>query len=378
MSSAKYLKIRDYLKDIAVRPKSAVRMPTIRELMNQFNVSLATVTRALSILENEGLIVRRQGSGIVATGGAGVVGQVAESGDDSEGELFFAYVDYPAETLWENIHSVTVHAKSRRCGIVNFKMHQDTTTAALMDCIRRYPRCRGVVVMPGSERYDQERLDALGALGMRVSILDGAYFYDGTPANIRTFTPDPADGARKTVELLAAKGHRHIGLVRNEPASDYVERHAKAFSEACRERGLPFGPERGFNAAIRSWENAMDAAVTLTRRHLNDIRGLGLTALVYKSSPGALAAIRVLSREAGMRVPEDIGVVGEGEAAVFAYMHPGLTTVTADYPDICRAAVDFALGDAASEEPHVLFPLRTRERESVMEPSAAALAAAEA
>lgn len=66
MPPLKYLKVKSYLEAVAVKPESAMRMPTVRELMNQFNVSLATVNRALSELENDGVIVRRQGSGIVA------------------------------------------------------------------------------------------------------------------------------------------------------------------------------------------------------------------------------------------------------------------------------------------------------------------------
>ena len=68
MPPLKYLKVKSYLEAAAVKPESAMRMPTVRELMNQFNVSLATVNRALSELENDGVIVRRQGSGIVAAG----------------------------------------------------------------------------------------------------------------------------------------------------------------------------------------------------------------------------------------------------------------------------------------------------------------------
>lgn len=60
MPPLKYLKVKSYLEAVAVKPKSAMRMPTVRELMNQFNVSLATVNRALSELENDGVIVRRQ------------------------------------------------------------------------------------------------------------------------------------------------------------------------------------------------------------------------------------------------------------------------------------------------------------------------------
>lgn len=51
MPPLKYLKVKLYLEKVAVRPESRLRMPTVRELMSQFNVSLATVNRALLELE---------------------------------------------------------------------------------------------------------------------------------------------------------------------------------------------------------------------------------------------------------------------------------------------------------------------------------------
>lgn len=61
MAQLKYEQIKSYLQAEAVKPESATRMPTVRELMRRFNVSLVTVNRALSELEHAKVIVRRQG-----------------------------------------------------------------------------------------------------------------------------------------------------------------------------------------------------------------------------------------------------------------------------------------------------------------------------
>lgn len=365
MPPLKYWKIKEYLEDIAVKPESVVRMPTVRELMKQFNVSLATVNRALTVLESDGVIVRRQGAGISAARNTRPVGSASERDEGLEQELVFAYVDYPSERVWSTIHTTDQCAAQRRHKTHHYKIHQDTSTEMLLRCIGNHPRCRGVVLLSGADVMDRERLEALGGLGIPVALLDSPQFYELLPPTLRTFSPDPVDSARKTAALLVQKGHRRIGMVRNEPRSEYTDRHMRALTDAFREAGVPFGPDNSFNATIRSWENSMDAAVAQTRRHLADIRRLGLTAIIYKSCPGALAAIKVLQEEGGFRIPDDIGVTGEGNLPLYDYLTPGLTCVSANYEDMCRAAVDYAVGLSKPAESHVVFPLSVTERNSV-------------
>ena len=105
MPPMKYLKVKSYLEEVAVRPESQMRMPTVRELMSRFNVSLATVNRALAELENDGVIVRRQGSGIVAAGTERTVGQLVakDTVNAGAGQILFAYNDYPDENNWQKL-----------------------------------------------------------------------------------------------------------------------------------------------------------------------------------------------------------------------------------------------------------------------------------
>ena len=110
MPPLKYLKVKSYLEAVAVKPESAMRMPTVRELMNQFNVSLATVNRALSELENDGVIVRRQGSGIVAAGKHRTVARLQGKAAGVR-NLLFAYNDYPDESTWKMVHTIAHYSR---------------------------------------------------------------------------------------------------------------------------------------------------------------------------------------------------------------------------------------------------------------------------
>ncbi|MBS1372287.1 MAG: substrate-binding domain-containing protein [Lentisphaeria bacterium] len=366
MPPLKYLKIKSYLEEVAVKPESKTRMPTVRELMSQFNVSLATVNRALSELENDGVIVRRQGSGIVA---AGTHRTVRSLQDDAETvgakHILFAYNDYPDESTWRMAHTISQYTRLNKCNMLDCKIYPDTSTESLIRFAKSRPDCAGLILLIGSDRMDADRLEALGRLPMTVAVVDSMYFYANfLPDNVYVLSPDAVDCAEKIVEVLIRKGHRRIGYIRNEPRSEYTDLHQKTLAAALKREKAEFGPDRIFSAQIRSWENSLDAAIQLTQNNIGQIRELGLTALVYKSTGGALVSLRTL-KEAGLRVPEDISVIGEGERSLFRYLSPQLTVVSPDYGKIGCTAVDIILGKLKPGNHNLFFPHTLIERESV-------------
>ncbi len=365
MPPLKYLKIKSHLEKVAVRPEAATRMPTVRELMKQFNVSLATVNRALSELENEGVIIRRQGAGIVATGTSRTVRRLDGASQKDGRRLVFAYNDYPDEMTWRAVHTISLYARTNQCSMVDCKLYPDTDTESLIHFIKAQPNCEGVILRVGADLIDAERMQELGRLPMPVVLLDSMYFYSNLlPDNVSVLSPDAVDCAEKTVEVLLRRGHRRIGFIRNEPRNDYTDLYQKALVAALRREGVEFGPEQIFSSTIRSWENSLDAAVQMTRNNLDEIRRLKLTALIYKSSNGALVAQKLL-KEANLRVPEDISITGEGERSLYRYLSPGLTVVTIDYDKFSCMAVDIVLGKWKPETRNVLCPQELIERESV-------------
>ncbi len=364
MAPLKYWKIKEYLEGVAVRPESAVRMPTVRELMAQFNVSLATVNRALSELENDGVIIRRQGSGIVAAGNARAVKRLDSNAENGGKTLFFAHNDYPDEATWRMVHAVFTHARNRKCNVIDFKIYQDTPTEAILEQIKTLPECGGALFLVGSDRMDRERIDALGNLRCQVSVVDSMYFYENLPKNFHTLSPDPASAAELTIAELTRNGHRRIGYIRNEPRSEYTDAFQKALLQTARRAGLEFGPEQIFSSTIRSWENSLDAAVQLTLTHLETIRSQKLTALIYKSSGGALVAVKALA-EAGLRVPDDLSLIGEGDRSLYRHLLPGLTVEEMDYQSMACTAVDILLGLHRPKAQNLFFPHRLIIRDSV-------------
>lgn len=365
MAQLKYEQIKNYLKAEAVKPESAMRMPTIRELMRQFNVSLATVNRALSELEHTKVIIRRQGAGIIATKENCEVIRLEAKQESGKKCLALAYDDYPSENIWNTVHMIAQYTCQHNCNLLDCKIYPETPTEKILNQVQSRTDCVGLILLTGSDRMSRERLEALGRLAIPVVTIDSMFFYsDFLPDNIYVLSPDGTDCAKKMADVLVRNGHRRIGYIRNEPRSEYTDLHMKAFNVALNLAGVEFGPKQIFSSAIRSWENSLEAAVAQTRNNIETIRHLGLTALAYTSSNGALAAIRTL-RESGLKVPEDISVIGEGERSLYRFLDPGLTVVTTDYQAMSCTAVEIALGIRTPGNHKIFFPHRLIERESV-------------
>src|SRR3954451_11216535 len=143
---------------------------------------------------------------------------------------------------------------------------------------------------------------------------------------------DDRAGARLAVEHLAGLGHERIAHVDGQRAPGAAERrrgYRQAMSEldlSGHARVVPGGltEEHGQRAAA-----ALNAGVTPT----------GVTAFNDHCAAGFMAAIR--SR--GVRVPEEVSIVGYDDSHIAGLAGIALTTVAQDSPTMARSALDLAL-----------------------------------
>lgn len=132
------------------------------------------------------------------------------------------------------------------------------------------------------------------------------------------------------LDHLTALGHERIAFFRGQPGSaDSVDRWA-SITRSAKERGLEIDPHRVFELAddptgarSRTDQGYLDG-YEYGRKLLADVRSF--TALFAFNDVSAIGAIRAFA-EAGLRVPEDVSVVGFDDIASAAFQTPGLTTV---------------------------------------------------
>jgi len=141
-------------------------------------------------------------------------------------------------------------------------------------------------------------------------------------------TDNVAGGAIAARHLLDA-GRRRILYAGHDDAPEIGARHA-GFVAAHREAGIE--PAGAIPAPFTP-----DGAYQLFADHL--AAGPRLDGIVAASDVIAIAAIRALT-EKGLRVPEDVAVIGYDDVPLAAQMSPSLTTIRQDLREGARQLVD--------------------------------------
>ena len=179
--------------------------------------------------------------------------------------------------------------------------------------------------------------------------------------NLSSVSIDDNLAAQQVIELLAARGHRHIGLLGGSRSWAQISyRRLMGCQNACERLGLPFDADRQCEPCRYSMPEAYAAARTLLERCP------GLTAIFAISDVMALGAIRALY-DLGKRVPQDISVVGCDGIVSGQYSLPRLTTVRQDTQLLAERGVDVLLRSILwrSRPVHELVPFQLIEGESV-------------
>jgi DNA-binding LacI/PurR family transcriptional regulator/signal transduction histidine kinase len=153
---------------------------------------------------------------------------------------------------------------------------------------------------------------------------------------IPSVTVEGADGVKEVVHhLVREHGYRRFAFIGGPAGHSEAEERSRAFRRALVEDGVDFDEELAFKGNFR-WESGVQAARVLL--------GTGRTvdSLVCANDRMALGAISVL-REAGIRVPGDVAVVGFDGIEEVKYLTPPLTTVEQPLEGLGAMAVDSLL-----------------------------------
>ncbi len=128
--------------------------------------------------------------------------------------------------------------------------------------------------------------------------------------------------AQLALRHLVGLGHRRIAFIKGQPFSSDSEVRWKAIQEAAQELSVPMPPERTVQLESSTFSPVVGYPVTQELL----ARATPFTALMAYNDLSAIGAIRAL-REHGLRVPQDVSVVGFDDIASAAFQNPSLTTV---------------------------------------------------
>lgn len=144
----------------------------------------------------------------------------------------------------------------------------------------------------------------------------------GQHRGVTNIVIDHHRAAELALSHLLELGHRQIAVMRGSPASSDAEPRWLAICEVGRKLGITFPPE--LVVQIDSQVSSPLLGYPFAKQLL--ARNSRFTALFAYNDVSAIGAIRAF-QEAGLRVPEDISVVGFDDIEGAAFHYPSLTTI---------------------------------------------------
>ena len=211
----------------------------------------------------------------------------------------------------------------------------------------------GLIVAPAAETLEEKNAEKFAALLEEIRI---PYVYlDRYPAlPCARVSADHRAGGYAAAQCLLKNGHTKIGCIAGPAALVGARLRLEGFCDALAEAGIrPLAINAPFTA-----EGGERVAKALF--------GRGPTALFASDDLQAYGAMRAAA-ETGVRIPDDVSLVGYDDLQFSALANPPLTTISQPVKDMAAAAAELLLrrmrGEDAENPP--LFVPRLIERQTV-------------
>lgn len=291
------------------------QMPSTKQLSEQLSVSLVTAHRALQELVGSGVLQRSQGKGTFVH--SRYLERKNTIGDTRVGLVFHqesSLADYYHGQILEGVRQAAQH------------LNVDLILLRFGEDLRN--ECNGYLyVNPLHTEMQQiaansktgQPILAVGAKpgGLRVSSID----------------VDNVDLAKQAVGHLVTQGHKSIGYVGGaDQLSNSIDRW-KGFEDACGERGIKLNPKHILKGV--SWRLDEKERVALIRALSGSDRPTAIFAAGYYFALDLYGAAATV----GLRVPDDLALVGVDDPPSAAHLSPPMTTLRQPLVQLGHAAV---------------------------------------
>lgn len=287
------------------------RIPSERDLAQSLGVSQMTVNKAVALMVRDGWLRRELGNGTF-------VEETLDIPTSKDVTIGFALPQLSASVeedyfVGALLRGVQKAAISRP---LNLRM-LDAHSADLAEEIEK-GELDGCIVVDLRDEH-REAIQKLAQLGRRILLLGASDVTVNTPF----VDGDNMNGTAAAVKHLLGLGHRRIvGIFALMETWNSKQRHL-SFMNTLSENGTPANPEHVLldegNGRLLTPETKVRLADLLGRRQ-------GPTAVLCGGYFLALQAMHLIS-ELGLRIPDDVSIVGYDDPVSARYLNPPLTTV---------------------------------------------------
>jgi DNA-binding LacI/PurR family transcriptional regulator len=246
--------------------------------------------------------------------------------------------------------------------LVNSTNYDNSRTAL---CVRRMidRKVDGVAIM--TSEMDRSLTDQFSSRKVPLVFLD----VGGVGKGVSNIKVDYGQGITQAVDHIRSLGHSRVAFISGPTHLKSARLRREAFLDCLRERDAETHPE-----LIEEGNHKIDGGLSAITRLLQ--RPNPPTAVLASNDLTAIGVLRG-ARQAGLRVPQDVSVVGFDDIDMAQFTEPPLTTVRLQRSELaslaCNALLQSINGDANGAEFAMKTHLIIRESTAAAKTSRRAL-----
>lgn len=313
------------IKDIATLSGYAVG--TVSRVLNGSpNVSEEARNKIMAVVEEHHFVLNNNAKHLKQQSSSGIA--IIIKG--SQNMLFASIVEQLQGLIRE---------KGFACLIYYIDEEDNELEQAIQACQERHPL--GILFLGSNMEMFRSRFSAISVPCVLVTNSAAGLGFE----NLSSVSTDDVAASQCAVDHLISLGHRNIGILggKTDRSNMAYTRYTGCLA-AFRKHRIPFDPDRQFVEARFSMEDGYHAAKTLLTQ-MPDV-----TALFAMSDVMAVGALRAI-QERGLRVPEDVSVVGFDGIELGRYLTPQLTTIRQQRERIAVRSLEILLRCIEKKEP---------------------------
>lgn len=313
----KYLQLKDILRHYFKNEhyETGQKIPSENELIAQFEVSRNTVRQALGELETEGFIYKIRGSGSYFSGKV----HAAREQSYLIGVLTPIISSYIYPRIIEGIDDVA-HKKRYNIVLGNSKGFPEKEQICLDHLLEKH--IDGLLIEPAggvSNLEDSKTVRRIKELTIPVVFMDWVI----NEPNVSYVSLDDVEGGVRATNFLLDAGHRRIACVYPSDHIPGLQRY-QGYRKALETSKVKYDPTLDKSGTILKW-NEPDYIPVLVKELL-ELAAQRPTAIFFFNDAAALRGY-VAIREAGLKIPDDISVIGFDDSEMASLADVPLTSV---------------------------------------------------
>jgi GntR family transcriptional regulator, arabinose operon transcriptional repressor len=354
------IRLRDQIEEGNLKPGEP--LPTREKLMQEYGLSLSTVTRAITELERQGWLISRQGSGTFVTKHSN---DTPESSDDLPTVGLLLPMKKPIST--ELVNEIVNEAMDQNINIITMFSPNDEDTELNFGRILMEKEVKAMIWFPVEPKKHVSVASLFGK--NRIPVIIGEKVSDQISSPWSCVRSDYYIGTQSAIQYLIENGHSRIAYVGPRGnTSDFgpVSERWNAYKNTMKARDLWEPDQLVMDPSLfKEWHVNANRIDSIFKGKNSPTAVIGFDEVI------SLEVIRGLNA-VNIDVPDQVSVIGHGDGSCGCYSNPRLSTVSpclSEYVDslihTLKSELSHTYGSGeALEQREIVVPQRLLLRDS--------------